>query len=86
MANSRLCRLRVGRSCLKSHGFSVNLSLTDKCLCGAVDDNKQWVWHNQVPWSIFGKLWISSALVVQEGSLPFWQITIGGVQRPNKIR
>ena len=39
-SNCLLCRLRVGRSFLKSHGFSVNLSLTDKCLCGAVDDNK----------------------------------------------
>ena len=40
ISNSLLCRLRVGRSYLKSHGFSVNLSPTDKCLCGAVDDNK----------------------------------------------
>ena len=40
ISNYLLCRLRVGRSYLKSHGFSVNLSTTDKCLCGAVDDNK----------------------------------------------
>ena len=39
ISNSLLCRLRVGRSYLKSHGFSVNLSPTDKCLCGAIDDD-----------------------------------------------
>jgi hypothetical protein len=32
-----LCRLRVGRSFLKSHGFAINLSQTDKCICGDVD-------------------------------------------------
>ena len=43
LSNSLLCRLRVGRSYLKSHGFSVNLLTTDKCLCGAVDDNKHFL-------------------------------------------
>ena len=32
-----LCRLRVGRSFLKSHGFQINLSNTDCCLCGEED-------------------------------------------------
>ena len=30
-ANSLLCRLRVGRSFLNSHGFAINLATTDKC-------------------------------------------------------
>ena len=30
-ANSLLCRLRVGRSFLNSHGFAINLAATDKC-------------------------------------------------------
>ena len=35
--NTLLCRLRVGRSFLKSHGFAINLSQTDKCICGDFD-------------------------------------------------
>ena len=37
LPNTLLCRLRVGRSFLKSHGFAINLSQTDKCFCGDVD-------------------------------------------------
>ena len=37
LPNTLLCRLRVGRSFLKSHGFAINLSQTDKCICGDVD-------------------------------------------------
>ena len=37
LPNTLLCRLRVGRSFLKSHGFAINLSLTDKCICGDLD-------------------------------------------------
>ena len=40
LANSLLCRLRVGRSMLKSHGFAINLSSTDRCFCGEIDDIK----------------------------------------------
>ena len=37
LSNTLLCRLRVGRSFLKSHGFAINLSLTEKCICGDFD-------------------------------------------------
>ena len=37
LPNTLLCRLRVGRSFLKSHGFAINLSHTDKCICGDSD-------------------------------------------------
>ena len=37
LPNTLLCRLRVGRSFLKSHGFAINLSQTDKCICGDFD-------------------------------------------------
>ena len=40
LSNSLLCRLRVGRSYLKSHSFAINLSSSDRCFCGLVDDNK----------------------------------------------
>lgn len=40
LSNSLLCRLRVGRSMLKSHGFAINLSCTDRCFCGEIDDIK----------------------------------------------
>ena len=40
LANSLLCRMQIGRSYLKSHGFAINLSSSDRCMCGAVDDNK----------------------------------------------
>ena len=40
LANFLLCRMRIGRSYLKSHGFAINLSSSDRCMCGAVDDNK----------------------------------------------
>ena len=43
LSNSLLCRLRVGRSMLKSHGFAINLSSTDRCYCGAVDDTKHFL-------------------------------------------
>ena len=36
-ANTLLCRLRVGRSFLKSNGFQINLSNTDRCWCGEED-------------------------------------------------
>ena len=39
LANSLLCRMRIGRSCLKSHGFAINLLSSDRCMCRAVDDN-----------------------------------------------
>ena len=32
--NTLLCRLRVGRSFLNSHSFSIGHSDTDLCLCG----------------------------------------------------
>ena len=35
--NALLCRLRVGRSLLKSHSFAINMSSTDRCLCGEID-------------------------------------------------
>ena len=37
LPNTLLCRLRVGRSFLKSHGFAINLSQSDKCICGDFD-------------------------------------------------
>ena len=37
LSNTLLCRLCVGRSFLKSHGFAINLSLTDKCISGDFD-------------------------------------------------
>lgn len=40
LANSLLCRMRIGRSYLKSHSFAINLSSSDRCFCGAIDDNK----------------------------------------------
>ena len=36
-ANTLHCRLRVGRSFLKSHSFAINMSTTDRCLCGEID-------------------------------------------------
>ena len=41
--NTLHCRWRVGRSFLKSHGFAINLSPTDKCLCGDIDDTKHYL-------------------------------------------
>ena len=35
-------RLRVGRSFLKAHGFGINLSPTDQCLCGDIDNTKHY--------------------------------------------
>ena len=32
--------MRIGRSYLKSHSFAINLSSSDNCICGAIDDNK----------------------------------------------
>ena len=40
LANSMLCRIRIGRSYLKNHCFAINLSSSDRCFCGAIDDNK----------------------------------------------
>ena len=42
LPNTLLCRLRVGRSFLKSHGFAINLSQTDKCICGDVDSTQNY--------------------------------------------
>ena len=36
-ANTLHCRLRVGRSFLKSHSFAINMSSTDRCLCGGIE-------------------------------------------------
>ena len=36
------CGLRVGRSFLISHGFEINLSPTDKCLCGDIENTKHY--------------------------------------------
>ena len=41
--NTLHCRLRVGRSFLKAHGFAINLSPTDKCLCGDIDNTKHYL-------------------------------------------
>ena len=35
--NALHCRLCVGRSLLKSHSFAINMSSTDRCLCGEID-------------------------------------------------
>ena len=35
--NALHCRLRVGRSFLKSHSFAINISPSDRCLCGEID-------------------------------------------------
>ena len=35
--NALHCRLRVGRSFLKSHSFAINMSPSDRCLCGEID-------------------------------------------------
>ena len=43
LSNSLLCRLRIGRSYLKIHSFAINLSSTDRCFCGVVDDNKHFL-------------------------------------------
>ena len=40
--NTLHCRLRVSRSSLKSHGFAINLSPTDKCLCGVIENTKHY--------------------------------------------
>ena len=41
IANTLLCRLRIGCSYLKSHGFTINLSSSDQRFCGLIDDNKK---------------------------------------------
>ena len=41
--NTLLCRLRVGRSFLKAHGFAINLSDTDKCLCGNIESTSHYL-------------------------------------------
>ena len=43
LANTLLCRLRVGRSFLKSHGFQINLSHDDKCWCGEEDKTENFL-------------------------------------------
>ena len=43
LSNSLLCRLPIGRSYLKNHSFAINLSSTDRCFCGVVDDNKHFL-------------------------------------------
>ena len=42
-ANTLLCRLRVGRSFLRSHGFQINLSNTDRCWCGEEDQTQNFL-------------------------------------------
>ena len=41
--NSLLCRLRLGRSFLRSHGFAINLSETDRCLCGISESSTHYL-------------------------------------------
>ena len=41
--NTLLCRLRLGRSFLRSHGFAINLSETDKCLCGNIESSTHYL-------------------------------------------
>ena len=36
--NTLMCRVRLGRSFLKAHGFAINLADTDKCLCGKIEN------------------------------------------------
>ena len=46
LPNTLLCRLRVGRSFFKSHGFAINLSQTDKCFCGDVDSIQNYFFNS----------------------------------------
>jgi hypothetical protein len=41
-ANTLHCRLRVGRSFLKSHSFAINMSTTDRCPCGEIDTTQSY--------------------------------------------
>ena len=41
--NTLLCRLRLGRSFLKAHGFAINLSDSDKCLCGSIENTAHYL-------------------------------------------
>ena len=41
--NTLLCRLRLGRSFLKAHGFAINLSDSDKCLCGRIESTSHYL-------------------------------------------
>ena len=43
LSNTLLCRLRVGRSFLKSHGFQINLTSSDKCWCGEEDKTENFL-------------------------------------------
>ena len=41
--NTLLCRLRLGRSFLKAHGFAINLSDSDKCVCGNIESTSHYL-------------------------------------------
>jgi hypothetical protein len=41
--NTLLCRLRLGRSFLKAHSFAINLSDSDKCLCGSIESTSHYL-------------------------------------------
>ena len=41
--NTLLCRIRLGRSFLKAHGFAINLADSDKCLCGKVESTSHYL-------------------------------------------
>jgi hypothetical protein len=43
--NALHCRLRVGRSFLKSHSFAINMSPSDRCLCGEIDTIQSYFFH-----------------------------------------
>ena len=45
LANSLLCRLRVGRSFLKAHSYSINLADDDKCLCHQSETVNHYLLH-----------------------------------------
>ena len=41
--NTLLCRVRLGRSFLKAHGFAINLADSDKCLCGKIENTTHYL-------------------------------------------
>ena len=41
--NTLLCRVRLGRSFLKAHGFAINLADSDKCLCGKIENSTHYL-------------------------------------------
>ena len=38
-----VCRVRLGRSFLKAHGFAINLADSDKCLCGKIENSTHYL-------------------------------------------